>query len=1169
MREFLIYILLTLPFVLVCWLCSKVNISRRYRARQVWMPLIALSFCIVAIIGKDYFFENFYVWLEKEKAIQEAARAQELMADEEFASKFTGVDVTLYFGHIESLVINTTLIAAFFIIKCFSLVWMNFHGGKDSVSQQVYMRFYTLDPTVKYQVRKIEETDKQKKKKESRLWTFIKKLLKIQDKPKKKNKSEEDDAEVWVIKKSYKQFTFFYRGFYIALFIISYILFVLFIYNEKLDWDIFYAAFYPVYGIIILGEVVFILSGLEEPDVDAQPLESKPAAVVPQSQFDIRKDYHKLYGNRILKDDLNDSFKEEEVVEPLPLESHGCEEMLRQLKESDNLDDQAVAGYFNAVEGDLDENYLSCSRELIHGHSVVVYTPFYQDLTHYLMLPVIRQLLRFRKCLVVVGRESAVDDVKSWFEKAIFEIIDTDSFWNVDILNEMGTVADIGILRFSDIYRLDIQRGNREFLKQVGFVLLLEPSRILATGQMGLSLLIGQCGKEDNDIVFCACDRNCDGLVDVLSHTLKASFTEVMATPANTAFHNLHVYWNADGDYLHHQILPEISHYLGVGTEIAAVAWKHHISPVKWFSCDKFPVVDMKWIAGQYFKAICQYAGLPISQTALNQAFQVDPNLWNGTRKNKLFYIVEDEFRNLFEMTRIYSSRATGEGFVNILSEHYLLRDYMVDNVELFVTDPKAIPAIVPDYARTERNTILKLIMLMTTGKVARSYIEKELSLCGIVTSNVENTLNQLIKRHCGIRSDESFSVLLSEESLEDGIKNHIVPYYEIRQTDPLYTYAERLKAAYYISEDEHGDKYYIGAKLYGHVYQSFLPGQFITNSGKYYQIQQISSESGVIVRRAADHLTQREYYRQVRHIEIDHWVADEHIGSQRTSGYLEVYRGYADILIQTRGYLQMHSPSDFEHAQLIDINQIPERRYLNKQILRLKLIGTTEAVRYTICLLLNEIFATIYPEASAYIFAITPVSSEMEIPGLLKYAIYDFAGECEDECIYIVEDSEIDLGLVVSAERYIHRFLEIICEVLSWHVEKMNEPPVPKKSDEPEPEPEPEPEAEPEPESPGLFKRIIQFFKDLFNSAKGPDVSEAVELPPEKPQMPAKFVELEPTEYQKHCFLKFGGSEVPDHLAIDETISWLTSNGYDHNPLQMVRCKNKDKEKQSDNVKK
>ena len=124
--------------------------------------------------------------------------------------------------------------------------------------------------------------------------------------------------------------------------------------------------------------------------MDAKPLEEKPAAVIPQSQFDIRKDYHKLYGNRILKDDLNDSFKEDEAQEALPSERNDCTEMLQRLKESNDPDDQAVAGYFNAVEGDLDENYLSCSRELIHGHSVVVYTPFYQDLTHYLMLPVIR-----------------------------------------------------------------------------------------------------------------------------------------------------------------------------------------------------------------------------------------------------------------------------------------------------------------------------------------------------------------------------------------------------------------------------------------------------------------------------------------------------------------------------------------------------------------------------------------------------------------------------------------------------------------------------------------------------------------------------------------------------------------------------------------------------------
>ena len=61
-----------------------------------------------------------------------------------------------------------------------------------------------------------------------------------------------------------------------------------------------------------------------------------------------------------------------------------------------------------------------------------------------------------------------------------------------------------------------------------------------------------------------------------------------------------------------------------------------------------------------------------------------------------------------------------------------------------------------------------------------------------------------------------------------------------------------------YIAEDEQGDKYYIGAKLYGHVFQALIPGQFLTYDGKYYEVQAITPQNGVVVRRAADHITDR-----------------------------------------------------------------------------------------------------------------------------------------------------------------------------------------------------------------------------------------------------------------------------------------------------------------------
>ena len=247
----------------------------------------------------------------------------------------------------------------------------------------------------------------------------------------------------------------------------------------------------------------------------------------------------------------------------------------------------------------------------------------------------------------------------------------------------------------------------------MSFIFLIEPSKILSTGQMGLSLLVSMCESDDEPIVYSACDRNCDGLVDSLSHVLRTKIINVSATLQNRAT-NFYFYWASEGVSLHHKIVPDIARYLGLGTSMNVLALKHQIRPAKWMGGDKFPVHDIKWIDGQYYGQLCHAAMLPKAQAAWNEAFLVEPNLWQLGVIESANFIVEDEFCNLFEMSRLFSTRYHKEGAIHVVSEHYMLRDYMFDNIDALLFDPKALPTIVPDFARTERNLVLKLIMKMS-----------------------------------------------------------------------------------------------------------------------------------------------------------------------------------------------------------------------------------------------------------------------------------------------------------------------------------------------------------------------------------------------------------------------------------------------------------------------
>ena len=66
---------------------------------------------------------------------------------------------------------------------------------------------------------------------------------------------------------------------------------------------------------------------------------------------------------------------------------------------------------------------------------------------------------------------------------------------------------------------------------------------------------------------------------------------------------------------------------------------------------------------------------------------------------------------------------------VNLISDDYLLRDYMVDNRDIFSSDAKAIPSFAPDFARTERNTVLRIVLTMVAFQLDEAALVQELQL--------------------------------------------------------------------------------------------------------------------------------------------------------------------------------------------------------------------------------------------------------------------------------------------------------------------------------------------------------------------------------------------------------------------------------------------------------
>lgn len=901
------------------------------------------------------------------------------------------------------------------------------------------------------------------------------------------------DYGQWFVRPSSANLRGLYRGFLVAGVVVTAVYTALILTFPY--WEGASAIAYPALIALVIGEVVWFLSGLTREEYVTDILGEDDDATRVTNYGLLRGVLGSTFEGRVLTEEISLS----------TMDATRSRSRIDRLIEDPVDDMESLAGaYFRRLKEDgqhLDVNLLEAAVGLLRGQSVVIANPFHDDLTPYLAFPAYHHLLQHRKVLIVAGRDSATTDYRDWIEAGLESITGIAGLWAAEVLGATRRDdLDVGVLRFADLHNVDLLRENDAFLEQVEFVILAEPSRLLATGQLGLGLVMQRVGRS-RDAVYAAFDRNHDGLVDALSHLLKVELADVVASALPTGATSQLV-WRADGPSMHTAILPAITRYLGMGTEIAAVALKYQVERVSWVGADRFPVRDMTWVAGQYYATINAFAEIDVTQVALTEAIAPVASPWSVPQADLQFLVVEDEINNIFESLRLYATRARTEGFVNLIAGDYLLRDYMVANREIFAADPKAIPSIVPDFARTERNGVLRLLLTMFAFDVTDAEFAKQLQILGVEVSDLSDestgqvlvddeptvlVFKELVHKHTGIANVQ----IIGERDGDAG--GPTAMRYRVAGSEELDAMLEHLRAAYFFVEEEREASAYVGALLYGHVYQAMLPGQFLTYGGKYYEVQSIGrahEREGVVLRRAADHIRDRRVYRQIRTFRLDDFEVNPAAGARLTvdkveaqpqgegfthANRIEVTRSFATVRVETHGYLEMASRSALSEARRIGVEDVPAREYRHKEVLEIRLPEIAAATRRTIVTVLNELFVSVFPNAYEYLTAVTTDEGD-EFGDLLD----DLEVDGRADSIFIVEDSLVDLGLIVAVERNWRRLLEIVTDYLLWR-----ETPVP-------PETEPtvtvvEPVFPPSPpQKPGFFTRVARAVRRVARAVLG-----------------------------------------------------------------------------------
>lgn len=1036
-----------LPFILFAFLNGKANVKKENRNRQYAMPVIAVVYSAVLLIFMD---QLSALCTEKFLAIADLFDEINISVIADFIRNL----YTSWGVYLELILFNTAALLAYVIVKrILTAILGTIKVKRNTFIGSVVELFYSYD--------------------------------------------EMDDR--WYIKAHYGQAcTFIKTAYYGSCFASALALLIScgLCMNHLVS-----APFYPVFAVIIIGEMAFFVDGISaderKSDLAMQADNSRHIAMYPL----LRKPLKALFGDKLSAEGT--------TVNNGGVTGGAIEDILVGLeKDGGHIGRNYAAFIRRKMETGLKPNvdYVRCGYDLATGKSLLFNTPFYDKLNPYVFYAMNRELLTGGKILIVLGRHGTEEDLQRWSAAGMKAVSNVPDLWKIAVLDDKkmneDNLPDIGIISRSGVHDLDIHKNNLPFLKKVSFVIVVEPSRLVATAQIGLNLLIKCCG-EDRSITFCSVDRNCDGLVDALSHILMTNITEVSATEYPHGMSS-YMYWTADGDYLQHRILPGVSRFLGMGTELSMVALKNQVKKTVWYGGEAFPVLDARWIAKQYYYDLLDYAKLPTNQETFDKYFQTSFNMCDERVSDYSFITVEDDRNNLFETRRNFATIAEQQGFVNVISSEYMLREYMSSNTEVFTADAKAIPYITADYARTKRNAILSLCLLLCIDTVKEEILNRQMAMLNIDT---KNPIMEIWKEICVIFGNEELtdkqgvpilsvktrdgrtvrfekdSTILFKRvySIESGKFESV---YTIEDADFSRIILDDLQNASYIAEQESKDVY-IGTELKGHVYQKYMPGQFFTLNGKYYEMVSTATNNRILVRRASEYIGGRLSYRQVRNYTIHHLEDSASMGALKSVNNIDIHYQYADFSVDTPGYWKLRAYNDFDNGDLVKVNGVPTREYHHKQVLKFDFskLGDafTDSVRMTLTNLLNEVFVTLFADNQPFISAVTP--GNYDAP--LTYSLHLEEGlENAEKCIFIIEDSQLDIGLLIAVERNVNRILQIISDYLAWNEEQIAESI--RKQNEPAPEKVSDgfdvyAEDAPQEKKKGFFARIGDWFKNLF----------------------------------------------------------------------------------------
>ena len=699
--------------------------------------------------------------------------------------------------------------------------------------------------------------------------------------------------------------------------------------------------------------------------------------------------------------------------------------------------------------------------DLLQNADVLVESDIYEEVAPMLFASLQRDILNGRRVIVLTGqrklpksREGVFQWLNDWLSKPLYASLAC----GITDLEGFHRTEDVLVASVRELLDFDLMNAG-EWLKELKTVVVLHTSQVVFPDMLSATSLfrvLDDLTNNELQIVMLDTDNRPNlesSLRECLTsmpreHRLQRDF------PQSTCF----IIWKSEGDELFQDGLIESRTYLGAEPVLGIPAVREGISEVHLAGLNREP-----W--RECIEELNMRERTLVSGQTVWDVFKVHDLPYTKATDARAFVIFRDEAFNPAATLVKGLALIRESGFVQVVSPPFLLRDYIVDNLLFFIEEP--LGALAPAPMKAQAVVASYLLQRLLRTELAEGEIREHI---GRVSHELEIPAESSVEALMAELFESSFG---NGQAVETYLRSRMAYRYDLDlnvfEEVAFFRFDRGMNkeigfqnGGFYRIKGDAGEVLDILPRE--HIHQEYLPHQVHSFQGESFAIESVNDQTGIV---SVSHLTQQAgfIYRPVYSIA---WKPDAPVHSRgaqevRTGEYtLQSGLYETSFSIETRGYYFFQKGIDFSKHGLqfrpLSAVQVPARNYAKGRMLRLSLSKESGAIEhaarisFTMALLLNEIFPTVFPETHRYAMASTPFRAACEeecvrlvppLDGDLADRSASAATPFEAACaagtepgvvtLYAFEDSQTDMGLVKATFTGLDHLLSILEDYLTW----------------------------------------------------------------------------------------------------------------------------------------